>query len=264
MVLLHPVLPMVCRELYLQPEFISITGLHGGTRQKSFTDYLARCQYMLRRGHFVADVLYYEGDLVPCFVSPKNIDPDRGFGYDYDVCNTEIIMSRLSVRDGRIYLPDGMNYQVLVLPESGIVPVEVAHKILELVQEGATVIGPRFVKTPGLKRFPQSEKKCFMKLPKKLWGETEEPVDRIVGKGRVISGFKIADVLKKNAIERDFSYMNENEIASYGTAPVKIDFIHRREGETDIYFVINRRNTTENINARFRMTGKSTGILEPG
>ena len=127
-------------------------------RAKSFTDYLARCQYMLRRGHFVADVLYYEGDLVPCFVSPKNIDPDRGFGYDYDVCNTEIIMSRLSVRDGRIYLPDGMNYQVLVLPESGIVPIEVARKILELVQEGATVIGPRFTKTPGLKNFPESEK----------------------------------------------------------------------------------------------------------
>lgn len=250
------------------PGTVFAAGVHFNNRitwwnqTKSFTDYLARCQYMLRRGHFVADVLYYEGDLVPCFVSPKNIDPDRGFGYDYDVCNTEIIMSRLSVRDGRIYLPDGMNYQVLVLPESGIVPVEVAHKILELVQEGATVIGPRFVKTPGLKDFPQSEK-MLHEIAQKLWGETEEPVDRIVGKGRVISGFKIADVLKKNAIERDFSYMNENEIASYGTAPVKIDFIHRREGETDIYFVINRRNTTENINARFRMTGKVPEFWNP-
>ena len=56
---------------------------------------------------------------------------------------------------------------------------------------------------------------------------------------------------------------NENEIASYGTAPVKIDFIHRREGETDIYFVINRRNTTENINARFRMTGKVPEFWNP-
>ncbi len=231
-------------------------------RAKSFTDYLARCQYMLRRGHFVADVLYYEGDLVPCFVSPKNIDPDRGFGYDYDVCNTEIIMSRLSVRDGRIYLPDGMNYQVLVLPESGIVPIEVARKILELVQEGATVIGPRFTKTPGLKNFPESEK-TLREITEKLWGKTEGPVDRTVGKGRVISGLKIAEVLKKKAIERDFSYMNENEIASYGTTPVKIDFIHRKEGETDIYFIINRRNTTENIDAKFRITGKLPEFWNP-
>ena len=136
MVLLHPVLPMVCRELYLQPEFISITGLHGGTRQNHL-----QIIWHAANTCFDADILsqmYFimKEDLVPWFrMLQRIIDPDRGFGYDYDVCNTEIIMSRLSVRDGRIYLPDGMNYQVLVLPESGIVPVEVAHKILELVQE---------------------------------------------------------------------------------------------------------------------------------
>lgn len=251
-----------------RPGTVFAAGIHFNNRitwwnqAKAFTDYLARCQYMLRRGHFVADVLYYEGDLVPCFVSPKNIDPDRGFGYDYDVCNTEIVMTRLSVRNGRIYLPDGMNYQVLVLPESGIVPIEVAHKIFELVQQGATVIGPRFIKTPGLKNFPQSENR-LREITEKLWGKTEGPVDRKIGKGRVVSGFKIADVLKDKSIERDFSYMNESQMADYGTAPVKIDFIHRREEQTDIYFVINRRNTTENIEAKFRITGKLPEFWNP-
>lgn len=250
------------------PGTVFAAGIHFNNRitwwnqAGSFTDYLARCQYMLRRGHFVADVLYYEGDIVPCFVNPKNIDPSRGFGYDYDVCNTEIVMTRLSVRDGRIVLPDGMSYQVLVLPESGIVPVEVAKKILELVQEGATAIGPRFVKTPGLKNYPQSEQ-VLREISEKLWGKENKSVDRSVGKGRVVSGHKIAEVLKKQSIERDFSYMEESEIAGYGRTPVKIDFIHRRDGQSDIYFVINRRNTTETIDAKFRVTGKQPEFWNP-
>ncbi len=60
-----------------------------------FLRYLARCQLMLQQGLFVADVLYYNGDEAPNFVPPKNIDPSRGFGYDYDVCNTEILLTRL-------------------------------------------------------------------------------------------------------------------------------------------------------------------------
>lgn len=250
------------------PGTVFAAGIHFNNRitwwnqAGSFTDYLARCQYMLRRGHFVADVLYYMGDLVPCFVNPKHIDPSRGFGYDYDVCNTEIVRTRLSVRDGRIVLPDGMSYQVLVLPESGIVPVEVAKKILELVQEGATAIGPRFVKTPGLEGYPQSEQ-ALREISEKLWGKEDGPVDRNVGKGRVVSGQKIAEVLKKQAVERDFSYMKESEIAGYGTTPVKIDFIHRRDGQSDLYFVINRRNTTETIDATFRVTGKQPEFWNP-
>ena len=82
-----------------------------------FLRYLTRCSHLLRQGLFVADVLYYSGDEAPNFVPPKNIDPARGFGYDYDVCNTEILLTRLSVQNGRIVLPDGMSYRVLVLPE---------------------------------------------------------------------------------------------------------------------------------------------------
>ena len=48
----------------------------------------------------MADVLYYSGDEVPNFIPPKNIDPSRGFGYDYDVCNSEVLLTRLSVKDG--------------------------------------------------------------------------------------------------------------------------------------------------------------------
>ncbi len=44
---------------------------------------------MLQQGNFVGDVLYYYGDQAPNFVKPKHIDPSLGFGYDYDVTNSE-------------------------------------------------------------------------------------------------------------------------------------------------------------------------------
>ncbi|MDR1980670.1 MAG: discoidin domain-containing protein, partial [Tannerellaceae bacterium] len=250
------------------PGVVFYAGVHFNNRitwwnqAKSFTDYLARCQYMLRRGRFVADVLYYQGDLIPCFIPPKYIDPDRGFGYDYDACNTEIILERLSVENGRIVLPDGMSYRVLVLPESGIVPIEVARRILELVKQGATVIGPRFTGTPGLKGYPKSEQ-ALREITEELWGKSDGVVDRKVGKGRIICGKGVAEVLKNLSVERDFAYLSEKQISDYGIMPVKIDFIHRQDGQSEIYFLINRRNTTETIDARFRVSGKLPEFWNP-
>ena len=95
---------------------------------RSFTDYLARCSYLLQQGLFVADVCYYNGDGAPNFVEPKHVDPSLGSGYDYDVCNAEVLLTRMAVRDGRIVLPDGMSYRLLVLPERKAMPVEVVQQ----------------------------------------------------------------------------------------------------------------------------------------
>ena len=46
------------------------------------------------------------------------------------------------MKEGRLVLPDGMSYRLLVLPERKPMPVEVVHKIKELVAAGATVVGP--------------------------------------------------------------------------------------------------------------------------
>ncbi|MCY2988262.1 MAG: glycosyl hydrolase [Planctomycetota bacterium] len=74
--------------------------------------YVSRCQAMLQSGLFVADVLYYYGDWAPNRVDPVR-DPSLK-GYDYDVCNAEVLLTRLSVKEGRILLPDGMSYRLLV------------------------------------------------------------------------------------------------------------------------------------------------------
>ena len=49
----------------------------------------------------------------------------------------------MTVRDGRLVLPDGMSYRLLVLPESATMTPALLGKIKELVEAGATVVGPR-------------------------------------------------------------------------------------------------------------------------
>ena len=47
---------------------------------------------------------YYYGDQAPNFVPHKRIDPSLGFGYDYDVVNSDAILHRLSVQIGRAHV----------------------------------------------------------------------------------------------------------------------------------------------------------------
>ena len=219
--------------------------------------YLSRCCYILRQGLFVADVLYYSGDEVPNFVPPKNIDPSRGFGYDYDMCNSEVLLTRLTVKDSRIMLPNGMSYRVLVLPDRPVMPLVVVRKIEELVAAGATVIGPKPKRTPGLTDYPQSDQQ-LKAIADKMWGaDAAAPVlQKTYGNGHVISGVTIREVLTKMRVPVDFAYTSQSENAL-------VDFIHRRIGETEIYFVTNRHATALQAECTFRVDGKQPELWDP-
>jgi hypothetical protein len=62
-------------------------------------------------------------------------------GYDYDVITEEALLTRASVKDGRIVLPDGMSYRVLALPDNKPLSPAVQQKVKELTQAGAMVVG---------------------------------------------------------------------------------------------------------------------------
>ena len=58
--------------------------------------------------------------------APRRFSPPPGAmspssyrsGYNFDGCTSEVVMTRMSVKDGRIVLPGGMSYRLLVLPEA--------------------------------------------------------------------------------------------------------------------------------------------------
>ena len=226
-------------------------------QSRGFNDYIARCSQLLQQGLFVGDVLFYNGDQCPNFVGPKQVYPSVGPGYDYDVCNSEILLTRLAVGGGRIVLPDGMSYRLLVLPESATMPVEVLSKLKDLVAAGMTVVGPKPVKAPGLKEYPQCDQQVKA-MADELWGDCDgkNVTERAFGKGRVVWGKSVREVLFAAGVQPDFTYVDAQPGAF-------LDWIHRSVDGTQIYFIANRTNRAEKATCMFRVQGLQPEIWDP-
>ncbi|MBI5685885.1 MAG: hypothetical protein HZC54_12500 [Verrucomicrobia bacterium] len=153
--------------------------------------YLSRCQFMLRRGLPVADVLYLAAEGAPhVFRAPSSTTrgnpPDR-LGYNFDGIAPETLLARVSVKDGRLVLPDGMSYRVLVLPERETMTPALMRKVKDLVEAGATVIGPRPLKSPSLENYPKCDGEV-KSIASELWGDCDGRTikERAQGKGRIV------------------------------------------------------------------------------
>jgi len=226
------------------------------SRARPFCDYIARCSHLLQQGLFAADVLFYNGDGCPNFVAPKHIDPSLGPGYDYDVCNTEILLTRLSIRDGRIVLPDGMTYRLMVLPDRTAMPLEVARKLKELVAAGMTLLGPKPRQTPGLADYPACDRQLAAEVDG-LWGNCDGRVvkEHAYGKGRVVWGISAREILTRDGVVPDFEHD--------GNGDTFLDWVHRTDVPQEIYFVVNRRDRPESRTCQFRVSGRQPRIFDP-
>ncbi len=162
-------------------------------QSKAWHEYLARCQFLLRQGQFVADLCFMEPETSPLkFKSPVKSGYDRP-GYNFDGCTTEVVLNRMSVEDGRLVLPGGMSYRCLVLPTVETMTPPLLHKIKELVAAGATVAGPRPEKSPSLRGYPECDQ-AVGAMAAELWGSGPPPAElteRAFGKGRVIWGAEL-------------------------------------------------------------------------
>lgn len=251
-------------------------------QSSAFFSYLSRCQYLLQEGKFVGDVCYYIGEQTPSLVPPQYIIPSLGLGYDCDYTNVEVLLTRMSVKDGRIVLPDGMSYRLLYLqncvsPDKEIceavsryqqleVPTEasemmsldVLKKLRELIMDGATVIGAPPTMSAGLDNYPYADNEV-RKLASEIWGDLDGKniTERKLGKGRIIWGKTAREVLLADGIGQDFAYLNQT------AEPEKFNYIHRSLDDCDIYFVINRTGKQTSSQFTFRVQGKQPEIWDP-
>ena len=159
--------------------------------------YLARCQFMLRQGLPVADVCYLVAEGAPhVFRPPKSATrghPPERLGYNFDGIAPDTFLARMSVKDGKLILPDGMSYRVLVLPERDTMTPALLRKVKELVQAGAMIIGSPPKKSPSLSNYPQCDDEV-KQLAAELWGADRQDaalqnsntplLQRSVGQGR--------------------------------------------------------------------------------
>ncbi len=216
-------------------------------------DYLGRCQYLLQKGDFVADIC--------CYVSDKNyrewgrgekwnenseLSPVEGF--KYDLLSSEVLVNSLSTEDGRLVLPGGMSYRMLVVDlEEPTIPPAVLKKIDHLVKNGATIVlgAVKPVADPGVANYPESDSE-INKMADELWSKTSEQMQvRKMGKGKIYSGSSLKEILNHNQIEPDFEGPYE--------------YIHRTGSNVDIYFISGQGKAE----CSFRVKGKKPELWNP-
>jgi hypothetical protein len=218
-------------------------------QSRAFIDYMHRTQSVVQEGSFIADVLYYYGDHVPNVFPYKHWDPAGVMpGFDYDVTD-ETIFLQLKVEDGKIVVPGGVIYKVLVLPDHKVLSMAVLEKTEELLQQGATVIGYKPEKLVSLVGGPETKNE-FHQLANKIWGDrTSQKGEKEYGKGKVVWGITAREYLLSIDIPVDFDVLEDDNKSDF-------DYIHYTIGESDVYFVSNQTTERQIINARFRVSGK--------
>jgi len=243
----------------------------------AYHTYLARCQYLLRQGRPVADILYLTAEGAPhVFRAPASATignpPDRR-ACNFDGCAPDTLMAQAQARDGRIIFPGGTRYSILVLPNEPTMSLGLLPKIEELGDSGVIVVGPPPIKAPGLSGFPECDREV-RELADRLWSTNR-------AKGRVNWGLKyienpspevgrrtegagtdvsttyaaydaIAHALREAGVLPDFS----------SSGPIR--YTHRTTDDEEIYFVSNRSETRVDVTGYFRgKTGLSPELWYP-
>ena len=200
---------------------------------KTFIKYINRTQHMLTQGTHVADVLGYLGSGVPLFGFLDSDRDDIPPGYAWDMCNSDVLLNRASVKGGRIYLPDGKNYALLALSEFNDISLPVLKKIEKMVGQGVILAGNRPQRASGLTAYPESDKE-LKAIVEKLWGDAGGASSFVnsYGKGKVYVGKTVAQVLEMEKIRPDLDWEPNKDI--------DLEYIHRTSEDVDIYYVLNK------------------------
>ncbi len=219
---------------------------------RAWMRYLARSQHMLQSGRFVADVCFFGGEASPN--GGVHRTDLKAQGYDYDAFGTDLVPA-LAVKDGRIVLPGGGAYRLLVMPDTTWMTPALARKTREIVQAGAVVLARKPRKSPSLSGYPACDAEVA-RIADEVWGAGAPPLDgeHAFGQGRVIWGRPMEEVL---------AAMNVRPDLETGARKARLAFIHRATGDADFYFVSNQKREADTVECLFRISGRQPELWDP-
>ncbi|GAL89787.1 glycosyl hydrolase [Jejuia pallidilutea] len=214
---------------------------------KDWTYYLARNQFVLQQGEYVADVLRYYGDHFER--PPFDLDAFPK-GYRFDYLNAEILHDKLSMKNGKIHVENAGDYRLITLRDSEKMLLSTLKKLEVLVENGAVILGNKPLDSPSLMD-DEADLKELKTISDKLWGTSKVGVKQ-VGKGKVYWGKALDDVLKEEGIAPDV------------IAPKELDihWIHREIEDAHIYFVASKEDKPVNLALSFRINNVSPQIWD--
>ncbi|MFK4873044.1 glycosyl hydrolase [Novosphingobium sp. ZW T3_23] len=226
-----------------------------GEMAKPWVDYISRSSLLLQAGRNVADVAYFYGEEAPLtgLYGDKPV-ADAPVSHAYDFLSYDALTGLLSNDGNEVAAPSGARYRAIYLGGSSQrMTLGALKKLAALVEGGATVIGEAPVSTPSMMGgMMAGQTGEWSALVVKLWPGSG---DAVVGKGRVIAGKDVEGALKAMGVAPDFTF-------TAAAAGAKIPFVHRRDGQGEIYYLSNPQGP-QSIEARFRVTGKVPELWHP-
>jgi hypothetical protein len=198
-----------------------------------FWNTLARSCQMMQTGTPVVDLLYHLGNDTPLKIATWRLRPVPPAGYEYDVCNDEILL-KATVKDGCVLLPGGMSYRVLVLAGSERMTLAAARHIQQLVRNGATVISDG-------KPLQSASLADGAKAGEQLRSISFIPPGK--SRAEASPGQALADL----GVPKDFE--------AIATSNNTILYAHRRSGKDEIYFLSNHSDEPVSFTGAFRVSG---------
>jgi hypothetical protein len=199
--------------------------------------------------------------------------PDPFHGYKYDSFNPDALLQRATVKNGRVLMPGGASYSVLVIPGTASMQpnaqrmsAAVAGRLLELVKQGATVLlDDTMTATPGLFQEAKNDSR-LRELYAQLAGASFKTVQdksgesfllASIGKGKLIKGpFRPAS-FEGIGLSPDFIARDANGLPAEG-----ISFAHRRAMGLDIYFISNQLNSPQTLSLSLRVANRAPELWD--
>lgn len=192
-------------------------------------------------------------------------------GYAYDSFNRDALLHLASVEDGRIVLPGGSSYAVLVvpgaramMPNGNRMSLAVARRLVQLAKDGATLVfEERPERTLGLEEQDGSEAELKALMDELFGGEErtlragkdEQLSYYQVGKGRVLKGSYQASSLRPLMVDEDLIIRDRQQRGQKSIA-----WNHRQTPDADIYFLSNQLEASRSLDLSFRVKGRQPWI----
>lgn len=218
-----------------------------------YTQYIKRCNYMMRQGWYQADVAYFIGEDAPRMVGI--MEPWIPAGYQFEHMNAEVIMRDMTVKDGMLTLPHGVQFKVLVLPRRlKTMRPELLEKIERLILDGAIVMGPAPERSPSLQNQPEADRRV-KEMAARIWGD----VDGVNVKQRRYGKGMICDGLDFETLFAQLGYVPDCKVPD----GMNVYQGHQKDCDTDIYILSNQDNRALTMDVAFRVTGKQPELWDP-
>lgn len=223
-------------------------------QSKSWIDYQRRCCYMLQQGKHHADVCYFISEESPRMSGW--IDENLATGYDYDFVNSDVIENKFTVKNGKLTLPSGLEYSLLVLPPLNTMRPAVLQRIKELIEQGACVLGAPIERSPSLEDFPVCDERV-QQLSNEIWGtvdyNTNQPIERSLGKGYIYCNMPINTVLRKNGVREAVCFDSE----------LPLLWKQRKLDNGSIFFLSNQEDSVIHTDIMFNIEGYCPELWNP-